>query len=248
MTRWAVGGSKATAASSCSRTSSGTSSCSGTSSRLRSPALLTSPSLPLLIVLVIFIFSIPGSAYHQLRRDRLRLAIPRTLKVPLNISETEDVFRTRVTGGRTGGPQGRHVRSYCHLQGDIRRRKLFSFQKFFLRIDGNGKVNGTKNKDDPFSILEITSVDVGVVAVKGLNSNYYLAINKKGELYGTREFGVDCMLKERIEENGYNTYASAKWRNKKRQMFVGLNVHGKPLRGKKTRRKNTATHFLPIMV
>lgn len=63
-----------------------------------------------------------------------------------------------------------------------------------------------------------------------------------------REFSVDCTLKERIEENGYNTYASAEWKNKKRQMFVGLNVHGKPLRGKKTRRKNTATHFLPIMV
>lgn len=63
-----------------------------------------------------------------------------------------------------------------------------------------------------------------------------------------REFGVDCTLKERIEENGYNTYASAEWRNKKRQMFVGLNVHGRPIRGKKTRRKNTATHFLPIVV
>ncbi|CAG08586.1 unnamed protein product, partial [Tetraodon nigroviridis] len=148
--------------------------------------------------------------------------------------------------------QGRHVRSYSHLQGDIRMRKLFSFQKFFLRIDKNGQVNGTKSKDDPLSILEITSVDVGVVAIKGLNSNYYLAISKKGEVYGAvsirREFGVDCSLKERIEENGYNTYASAMWKNKKRQMFVGLNVHGKPLRGKKTRRKNRATHFLPIVV
>uniref|UniRef100_A0A3B3U8T9 Fibroblast growth factor n=1 Tax=Poecilia latipinna TaxID=48699 RepID=A0A3B3U8T9_9TELE len=143
---------------------------------------------------------------------------------------------------------GRHVRSYNHLQGDIRRRKLFSFQKFFLRIDRNGQVNGTKSKDDPLSILEITSVEVGVVAIKGLNSNYYLAISRKGELYGAREFGVDCKLKERIEENGYNTYASAEWKNKKRQMFVGLNVHGKPLRGMKTRRKKTSTHFLPMMV
>lgn len=33
-------------------------------------------------------------------------------------------------------------------------------------------------------ILEITSVDVGVVAIKGLGSNYYLAISRKGELYG----------------------------------------------------------------
>uniref|UniRef100_A0A3B4ZWF5 Fibroblast growth factor n=1 Tax=Stegastes partitus TaxID=144197 RepID=A0A3B4ZWF5_9TELE len=185
----------------------------------KSSALLTSLSFPVLVTLVVFSLSLPEAACHQLR--------------PV---------------GRTGGAQGRHVRSYTHLQGDIRRRKLFSFQKFFLRIDRNGNVNGTKSKDDPLSILEITSVDVGVVAIKGLNSNYYLAISRKGELYGAVKFGDDCTLKERIQENGYNTYASAKWRNKNRQMFVGINVHGKPMRGKKTRRKNTTTHFLPIMV
>ncbi|XP_073697349.1 fibroblast growth factor 10b [Garra rufa] len=143
---------------------------------------------------------------------------------------------------------GRHVRSYVHLQGDVRQRKLFSFQKFFLRIGKDGRVNGTKSKDDPYSILEITSVDVGIVAIRGIGSNLYLAISKKGELYGARNYGINCRLKERIEENGYNTYASAEWRNKKRQMFVGLSAHGRPLRGRKTRRKNTATHFLPILV
>ncbi|CAL8328166.1 unnamed protein product [Arctogadus glacialis] len=184
-------------------------------------------------------------AGSRLRRDqRPALAVPCAHRPQLNASETAGAD----AAGRTGGPQGRRVRSYNHLQGDIRRRKLFSFQKFFLRIDRNGQVNGTKSKDDPLSILEITSVDVGVVAIKGLSSNYYLAISKKGELYGAREFGIDCTLKERIEENGYNTYASSEWRNKKRQMFVGLNVHGRPLRGRKTRRKNTSTHFLPIMV
>ncbi|XP_036444076.1 fibroblast growth factor 10a [Colossoma macropomum] len=143
---------------------------------------------------------------------------------------------------------GRHVRSYSHLTGDVRKRKLFSYQKFFLRIDKNGTVNGTKSKDDPFSILEIKSVDVGIVAIKGLDSNYYLAINKKGVVYGAREFGIDCKLIERIEENRYNTYASAEWRNKKKPMFVGLSANGKPMRAKKTRRKNTATHFLPIPI
>lgn len=28
-------------------------------------------------------------------------------------------------------------------------------------------------------------MEVGVVAIKGLNSNYYLAISRKGELYGS---------------------------------------------------------------
>ncbi|GAA6087982.1 fibroblast growth factor 10a [Tachysurus ichikawai] len=97
-------------------------------------------------------------------------------------------------------------------------------------------------------ILEIKSVDVGIVAIKGLNSNYYLAINKKGVVYGAKEFGTDCKLIERIEENRYNTYASAEWKNKKKHMFVGLSANGKPMRAKKTRRKNTATHFLPIPI
>ncbi|XP_061673533.1 fibroblast growth factor 10-like [Syngnathoides biaculeatus] len=246
MIRCAAGGSKA--ASCCSRTDFGAHSYSWTGHWLRTATLFPSWSLPLLLALVALAFTLPGGDCHQLRRDRLRLTLPGSHRAPLNISES--VPKPGATGsppGRTGVPQGRHVRSYNHLQGDIRRRKLFSFQKFFLRIDKNGRVNGTKSKDDPLSILEITSVDVGVVAIKGLNSNYYLAISRKGELYGARQFGIDCALKERIEENGYNTYASAEWKNKKRQMFVGLNIHGRPVRGKRTRRKNTATHFLPIM-
>ncbi|KAK6494378.1 fibroblast growth factor 10a [Huso huso] len=143
---------------------------------------------------------------------------------------------------------GRHVRSYDHLLGDVRRRKLFSFHKYFLKIDKNGKVSGTKKENDPFSILEIKSVEVGVVAINAMNSNYYLAMNKQGKIYGAKEFGVDCKLKERIEENGYNTYASLQWKNKGKQMFVALNGKGSPKKGQKTRRKNTAAHFLPIVV
>lgn len=47
----------------------------------------------------------------------------------------------------------------------------FSFLKIFLLY--------------VLGILEITSVEIGVVAVKAINSNYYLAMNKKGKLYGS---------------------------------------------------------------
>lgn len=143
---------------------------------------------------------------------------------------------------------GRHVRSYNHLQGDVRWRKLFSFTKYFLKIEKNGKVSGTKKENCPYSILKITSVEIGVVAVKAINSNYYLAMNKKGKLYGSKEFNNDCKLKERIEENGYNTYASLNWQHNGRQMYVALNGKGAPRRGQKTRRKNTSAHFLPMVV
>ncbi|XP_015238055.1 PREDICTED: fibroblast growth factor 10 [Cyprinodon variegatus] len=251
MIRWAAGGSKAAFASFCSWAGLVACSVFRTSFRRRSSGLLSSLAFSVLVALLVFSLFLPEASCRQLHRDRPRSKVSEKSGVPLNISESELISRPRANSGplrRAGGPQGRHVRSYSHLQGDIRRRKLFSFQKFFLRIDRNGQVNGTKSKDDPFSIFEITSVEVGVVAIKGLHSNYYLAISRDGKLYGARVFSVDCKLKERIEENGYNTYASAKWKNKKRQMFVGLNVQGKPLKGMKTRRKKTATHFLPIMV
>lgn len=153
MIRWAAGGSKAASASFCSRARLGARPGYGTSSRPCSLTLVPSLSLPLLFALVVFSFSLPGAACH-LHRDKPRFASSQSLRVPPNISESVVFLRPRVPGGqlgRTGGPQGRHVRSYNHLQGDIRRRKLFSFQKFFLRIDINGKVNGTKSKDDPLS-------------------------------------------------------------------------------------------------
>ncbi|XP_009989618.1 PREDICTED: fibroblast growth factor 10-like, partial [Tauraco erythrolophus] len=61
-----------------------------------------------------------------------------------------------------------------------------------------------------------------------------------------KEFNSDCKLKERIEENGYNTYASLNWKHNGRQMFVALNGRGATKRGQKTRRKNTSAHFLPM--
>ncbi|XP_069559455.1 fibroblast growth factor 10a [Brachyistius frenatus] len=187
----------------------------------------------------------PGGASPRLSISH---PLPSSSPTPLHASSARLPRATNVSSS-TATIVGRHVRSsYKHLQGDVRRRKLFSYQKFFLRIDKDGNVNGTKSEDDPYSILEIKSVDVGVVAIRGLSSNHYLAIRKNGGLYGARDFGPDCHLIERIEENKYNTYASAKWRNKKKHMFVGLNGNGKPMKGKRTRRKNTATHFLPIVV
>ncbi|XP_054843259.1 fibroblast growth factor 10 [Eublepharis macularius] len=143
---------------------------------------------------------------------------------------------------------GRHVRSYNHLRGDLHWRKLYSYNKFFLRIGQDGKVSGTKSHDCPYSILVITSVETGVVAVKSINSNFYLAMNKHGKVYGSRVFNNDCKLKERIEENGYNTYASYSWKNNGRPMFVALNGKGATKKGNKTRRKNTTAHFLPMAV
>ncbi|KAG7523307.1 fibroblast growth factor 3 [Solea senegalensis] len=111
-------------------------------------------------------------------------------------------------------------------------------------------------------IMEITAVDVGVVAIKGLFSDRYLAMNDKGRLYAAEVFTKECEFVERIHELGYNTYASrhhsteqpllpgGSGSNKrrasaKRQWYVSINGKGRPRRGFKTRSTDKASLFLP---
>uniref|UniRef100_A0A6J0SP75 Fibroblast growth factor n=1 Tax=Pogona vitticeps TaxID=103695 RepID=A0A6J0SP75_9SAUR len=146
-------------------------------------------------------------------------------------------------------PQGgRHVRSYHHLEGDVRWRRLYSFNHFFLRIEDDGRVEGTRQKESPNSIMEIRSVQVGTVVIRAIHSGFFLAMNRKGKIYGTKEYSINCQFQERIEENGYNTYASSRWHHEGRPMFLSLNGKGIPRWGAKTRRQHPSTHFLPMLV
>ncbi|NXS03923.1 FGF22 factor, partial [Oxylabes madagascariensis] len=53
--------------------------------------------------------------------------------------------------GSATGTGRRPPRSYGHLEGDVRWRRLFSATRFFLRIDGGGGVEGTRWKERPGS-------------------------------------------------------------------------------------------------
>ncbi|KAM9266713.1 LOW QUALITY PROTEIN: fibroblast growth factor 3 [Cariama cristata] len=154
----------------------------------------------------------------------------------------------RDAGGRGG--------VYEHLGGAPRRRKLYCATKYHLQIHPNGKINGTLEKNSVFSILEITAVDVGIVAIKGLFSGRYLAMNKRGRLYASENYNAECVV-ERIHELGYNTYASRLYRtvpnragtkrkaSAERLWYVSVNGKGRPRRGFKTRRTQKSSLFLP---
>ncbi|XP_018615959.1 fibroblast growth factor 3-like [Scleropages formosus] len=161
-----------------------------------------------------------------------------------------DPRHKRDAGGRGG--------VYEHLGGAPRRRKLYCATKYHLQIHPNGRIDGSLEENSPFSILEITAVDVGVVAIKGLFSGRYLAMNKKGRLYASDVFKPECEFVERIHELGYNTYASRHYRtappsprsnrrraSAERLWYVSINGKGRPRRGFKTRRTEKASLFLP---
>ncbi|XP_077130684.1 fibroblast growth factor 5 [Ranitomeya variabilis] len=119
---------------------------------------------------------------------------------------------------------------------------------FHLQIHPDGKVNGS-HEADHLSILEIFAVSQGIVGIRGVFSNSFLAMSKKGKLHATSKFSEDCKFMERYQENSYNTYASATYRNEKtgRRWYVALNKRGKAKKGSSPRVKpqHISTHFLP---
>ncbi|XP_051236043.1 fibroblast growth factor 3 isoform X2 [Dicentrarchus labrax] len=107
----------------------------------------------------------------------LSLSDPVSPRASCDRSQTCDPRQRRDAGGRGG--------VYEHLGGAPRRRKLYCATKYHLQIHPNGKIDGSLEENNPFSIMEITAVDVGVVAIKGLFSGRYLAMNDKGRLYAS---------------------------------------------------------------
>ncbi|XP_023376208.1 fibroblast growth factor 22 [Pteropus vampyrus] len=151
--------------------------------------------------------------------------------------------------GAAGAPSSpRRPRSYPHLEGDVRWRRLFSSTHFFLRVDPSGRVQGTRWRHTPDSVIEIRSIRVGVVALRAVHTGFFVAMSRRGHLYGSRIYSAHCRFRERIEENGYNTYASLRWRQRGRPMFLALDGRGAPRRGDRTRRHHLSTHFLPVLV
>uniref|UniRef100_A0A8D0C6T8 Fibroblast growth factor n=1 Tax=Salvator merianae TaxID=96440 RepID=A0A8D0C6T8_SALMN len=119
---------------------------------------------------------------------------------------------------------------------------------FHLQIHPDGLVNGS-HQGSLLSILEIFAVSQGIVGIRGVFSNKFLAMSKKGKLHTSDKFTDDCKFRERFQENSYNTYASAVHRTEKtgREWYVALNKRGKAKRGCSPRVKpqHISTHFLP---
>ncbi|XP_066567813.1 fibroblast growth factor 5 [Amia ocellicauda] len=119
---------------------------------------------------------------------------------------------------------------------------------FHLQIHPDGRVNGS-HESDQLSVLELFAVSQGVIGIRGVFSNRYLAMNKKGRLHAIEKFTDDCKFRERFQENSYNTYASVTHKNHRtgREWFVALNKRGKAKMGSSPRVKSqhVSTHFLP---
>uniref|UniRef100_A0AAY5L895 Fibroblast growth factor n=1 Tax=Esox lucius TaxID=8010 RepID=A0AAY5L895_ESOLU len=119
---------------------------------------------------------------------------------------------------------------------------------FHLQIHTDGRVNGS-HEPNQLSVLELFAVSQGVIGVRGVHSNRFLAMNKRGRLHAVERFTDDCRFRERFQENSYNTYSSVLHRNHRtgRSWYVALNKRGRAKMGSSPRVKSqhVSTHFLP---
>ncbi|KAM6907278.1 putative fibroblast growth factor 1 [Xenentodon cancila] len=111
---------------------------------------------------------------------------------------------------------------------------------YHLRILPDGTVSGGRQENDTYDILRLKAVSVGVVIIKGEVTGRYLAMNKKGRLYGSQALNDECYFLEKYEENNYNTYRSQKYR-----WYVALKRNGQPKAGPDTHQGQKAIFFLP---
>ncbi|XP_068169366.1 fibroblast growth factor 6-like isoform X1 [Antennarius striatus] len=111
---------------------------------------------------------------------------------------------------------------------------------FHLQILPDGRINGVHNENQ-YSLIEISTVERGVVSLYGVRSELFIAMNGRGRLYATTVFQEECKFKESLLPNNYNAYESLVYRG----FYVALSKHGRMKRGNKVTTAMTVTHFLP---
>ncbi|XP_017578404.1 fibroblast growth factor 6a [Pygocentrus nattereri] len=111
---------------------------------------------------------------------------------------------------------------------------------FHLQVLPDGTINGAHD-ENPHSLIEISAVDRGVVSLYGVKSQLFVAMNRRGRLYGTSVFRDECKFKETLLPNNYNAYESSIYKG----FYIALSKHGRQKRGYKATPAMTVTHFLP---
>uniref|UniRef100_A0A8C5Y2W0 Fibroblast growth factor n=2 Tax=Microcebus murinus TaxID=30608 RepID=A0A8C5Y2W0_MICMU len=113
---------------------------------------------------------------------------------------------------------------------------------FFLRIHPDGRVDGVREKSDPHIKLQLQAEERGVVSIKGVCANRYLAMKEDGRLLASKCVTDECFFFERLESNNYNTYRSRKYSG----WYVALKRTGQYKLGSKTGPGQKAILFLPM--
>uniref|UniRef100_A0A8C4QRN3 Fibroblast growth factor n=1 Tax=Eptatretus burgeri TaxID=7764 RepID=A0A8C4QRN3_EPTBU len=131
------------------------------------------------------------------------------------------------------------------LKGIITR--LYSRQEYFLQIQTDGTIDGTKEEESNFALFNLIPVGLRVVAIQGVHTGLYIAMNNEGYLYTSEHFTPECKFKESVYENYYVVYSSSNYRQHEsgRGWYLGLDKQGRVMKANHVKKSRPAAHFLP---
>ncbi|XP_058600699.1 fibroblast growth factor 12 isoform X5 [Onychostoma macrolepis] len=125
--------------------------------------------------------------------------------------------------------------------------RLFSEQGYYLQMQPDGIVNGTKDENSDYTLFNLIPVGLRVVAIQGVKAGLYVAMNGEGFLYSSEAFTAECKFKESVFENYYVIYSSTMYRQHEsgRAWFLGLNKEGIIMKGNRVKKTKPCSHFVP---
>ncbi|XP_020775752.1 fibroblast growth factor 13b [Boleophthalmus pectinirostris] len=156
----------------------------------------------------------------------------------LNVFSRVKLFGSRKKRKRKRPPEPQ-------LKGIVTR--LSSRQGFQLQMQPDGTIDGTKDEDSTYAVFNLIPVGLRVVAIQGVQTKLYLAMNNEGFLYTSEHFTTECKFKESVFENYYVTYSSMIYRQQAsgRAWYLGLNKEGQIMKGNHVKKNKAAAHFIP---
>ncbi|NXC90625.1 FGF13 factor, partial [Cercotrichas coryphoeus] len=85
-----------------------------------------------------------------------------------------------------GSKKRRRRRPEPQLKGIV--TKLYSRQGYHLQLQADGTIDGTKEEDSSYTLFNLIPVGLRVVAIQGVQTKLYLAMNSEGYLYTSQSF------------------------------------------------------------
>ncbi|XP_048380195.1 fibroblast growth factor 11-like isoform X1 [Stegostoma tigrinum] len=134
------------------------------------------------------------------------------------------------------------------LRGIITR--LYCQVGYYLQLVPDGGLDGTKEEMSTYALFNLIPVGLRVVAIQGVKTGLYVAMNCDGHLYTSEHFTSECKFKESVFENYYVTYSSVLYRQREsgRSWYLGINKEGETMKGNRVKKTKRAAHFLPKLI
>ncbi|XP_054851185.1 fibroblast growth factor 11 isoform X2 [Eublepharis macularius] len=128
--------------------------------------------------------------------------------------------------------------------------RLFCRHGYYLQAHPDGRIDGTREDANGFSLFNLIPVGLRVVAIQSTKSGQYIAMNAEGYLYTSAHFTAECRFKECVFENYYVMYSSTLYRQREsgRSWYLGINKDGQVMKGNRVKKTKAAAHFLPKLL